>query len=112
DANPQLLLDWSSSATAETAAKLKELAEARRAQEEAQRSLERITQQLERITSQQGRIRDNISAAPDGSDLQNRYLKMMQEQEDEIAKLERRREDAEEQAGLKDEDVREIIRRF
>lgn len=112
DANPQLLLDWSSSATAETAAKLKELAEARRAQEEAQRSLERITQQLERITSQQSRVRDNISAAPDGSDLQNRYLRMMQEQEDEIAELERRREEAEEQAGLKDEDVREIIRRF
>ena len=112
DASPQILLDWSSSATPETAEKLKELAEARREQEEARRSLDRITADIERITQEQARIRENIGAVPDGSDLQNRYLGMMQSLEDRIAELETSRKEAEEQAGVKDDDVRDIIRTF
>lgn len=112
DASPQLLLDWSSATTPETQAKLKELAEARRAQDDAWRSLERISADVQRIAQEQSRIRENISAVPNGSDLQNRYLGMMQELEDQIAVLESRRKEAQEQAGVKDGDVRNIIRTF
>ena len=112
DADPQLLLDWSSSATPETSKKLEELARARRAQDDARRSLEKILSKIEQISEEQARIRENIAAVPDNSDLQNRYLSMMEDLEDEIADLNKQRRDAEEQSGLKDDGVRDIIRTF
>jgi len=112
DANPELLIDWASSASPDTRKKLEELADARREQEEARRELDRITSAIEEITEEQARIRENIGAVPDGSDLQKRYLRMMQQSEDQVADLRASRRRAQEKADIKDEDVRGIIRTF
>lgn len=41
----------------------------------------------ETIISEQARLRENLGQVPNGSDLQKRYLKQMEQQEDQMASL-------------------------
>jgi len=112
DAHPQLLLDWASSSDGETAERLKKLAEARQKQDEARRKLDQIEQENQRLSESQSRIRMNLEAVPEGSDLQGRYMTMMQSIEDQISDLEKARKEAESSVRQTDSSVREIIRTF
>jgi hypothetical protein len=65
-----------------------ELAELRRAIDERRRGLEQLGGQRDRIFQEQKRIRDNLSRVPSNSDLQRRYLKKLDQQENRLERLE------------------------
>jgi flagellar biosynthesis chaperone FliJ len=48
------------------------------------RVLEQLKERLTAIVDDQDRLRQNLTSAPDGSDLHKRYLGKMTEQEDQI----------------------------
>lgn len=113
DTPPEMLVSWSESVeNPEAAEKLRSLADARRAQVEAQDELRRVDEAIQRLQDDQSRIRQNISAVPAGSDMQAKYLKKLQEQEDGLAGLQDRREKADEAARGTDEGVRKAIKAF
>lgn len=113
ETSPEMLAAWAGSVESpETAGKLRELADARRAQAEAQAELQRIDETASRLEAEQARVRQNLSAVPAGSDLQAKYLAKLQEQEDSLANLEGRRSKADELARGKDEGVRRALRAF
>ncbi|MDH3474163.1 MAG: DUF4139 domain-containing protein, partial [Rhodospirillales bacterium] len=65
-----------------------ELAELRRAIDEQRRGLEQLGGQRDRIFDEQKRIRDNLGRVPSNSDLQRRYLKKLDQQENRLERLE------------------------
>jgi hypothetical protein len=65
-----------------------ELAELRRAIDEQRRRLEQLGGQRGRIFEEQKRIRDNLGRVPSNSDLQRRYLKKLDQQENRLERLE------------------------
>src|SRR5690606_34807301 len=85
DTAPDMLLSWSA-ASPDTilAAKLVELAEARRKQIDAQAALQNLDETRERLVDDQDRIRQNLAAVPANSDLSTRYLKQLEGSENEI----------------------------
>jgi len=54
---------------------------------ERRRELDEIEQRINLIISDQSRIRQNLQSVPAESDLQRRYLKELEQQEDELASL-------------------------
>lgn len=113
DAEPDVLLGWSSSASDKgVAEKLARLAEARRKQVDAHRELEKSSEDIQRLAGEQERIRENIGTVPENSDLKTKYLKILEESETSIARAVEKREAAQKVADLIDEQVRETIRQF
>ena len=113
EADPQALVSWSGTAAdEETSARLRELADARRAQMAAERDLSRIEREISQVEKEQDRVRKNLAAVPQGSDLHGSYLGMLADQEGRLADLEKRRTEAEEAARSRSDEVDGIIRTF
>ncbi|MBZ8133333.1 DUF4139 domain-containing protein [Afifella sp. IM 167] len=66
------------------AASLKEIAALRAREREAEAALQSAEGKVERLTQNQQRLRQNLAAAPRGSDLANRFLDDLAASEDEI----------------------------
>lgn len=76
------------------AAILTELAESRQDIARAQNALSELEQDLNNVSDSQARIRENLAAVPADSSLAKRYLEMLEAEENRIADLDARREDA------------------
>ncbi|ALM51287.1 DUF4139 domain-containing protein [Halomonas huangheensis] len=82
------LYAWSGSAVdADTGSHLTRLAELKRLASQAQQTLDQTRSQIQQAESGQARVRDNLAAVPADSELGQRYLSMLEEQEDQIAQL-------------------------
>lgn len=89
DTDAGSLFAWSGNAVdADTAKHLSDLAELKRQVSQAQREADEITAQIKRSESSQARVRDNLAAVPPDSELGQRYLNMLENQENRIAQLE------------------------
>lgn len=100
DADEALLVRWASLATdPELGGKLKTLSQARAEVAAATRTVEEIGEREAKVRAEQERIRSNLGAVPKDSELARRYLTRMAAQEDELAKLDAARAEAE--SGLK-----------
>lgn len=73
-----------------------EAAKLKRAVEDLERAIDELRVEREAIVEDQERVRENLGAAPEGSDLQDRYQKKLAAQEDRLEANER------EAAGLKE----------
>ena len=62
---------------------------------EAERKVTQIDAERQNIVQEQARLRDNLGRVPANSDLQRRYLAMLDKQETDLEALTRRRADAE-----------------
>lgn len=78
-----------------TSAVLTRLAESRREIARAEAALADLARELDAIAAGQERIRDNLAAVPSDSSLAKRYLETLAADEDRIAELETRRQEAE-----------------
>ncbi len=72
---------------ADSRARLATIAEAARASDEASRTLSRLQDERSTVASDQERIRENIGAAPQGSDLARLYAQKMLDQEKALDEL-------------------------
>jgi len=82
------LLRWSGNAMDDvTRQSLEALAGLRRAVADVERQEQTLRERLERTTSAQERIRANLAAVPDDSELGQRYLAMLAQEEDKIEAL-------------------------
>lgn len=79
----------SSEIDAESKAGLEKIAEAARTSDEANASLTKLQERRDSIASDQERIRENITAAPDGSDLARLYATKMLDQEKALDRLDK-----------------------
>lgn len=77
-----------------TAAILTELAESRQEIARAENGLAGLEQNLGQASDSQARIRENLAAVPADSSLAQRYLEMLEAEENRIADLDTRRQDA------------------
>jgi hypothetical protein len=90
---------------AETKARLSIVAEAAKASDEAQAEVTRLEDQREGITQDQDRLRQNLSAAPQGSDLARLYSQKMLAQEKALDQL----DNAIKGARAKYEEARKVL---
>jgi len=113
DTAPDMLLSWSAASPDKIlAAKLVELAEARRKQIDAQAALQNLDETRERLVNDQDRIRQNLAAVPANSDLSTRYLKQLEGSENEIRGLSDKREVLVDDAQHLEAKVQQILRTF
>ncbi|WP_246225956.1 DUF4139 domain-containing protein [Chelativorans xinjiangense] len=111
NADADALFGWSGAAAdPDTASKLAELAELRQRAAEAAREVDDMERDLERAADSQARIRDNLAAVPADSTLGQRYVSMLEEEENRIAGLTDRRREAEARARELEEEVADFIR--
>jgi hypothetical protein len=95
DADANTLFRWSGSAAdPKTAAQLKELAERRTRLSQADTELAELASEQEEAVTNQARIRENLGAVPADSSLGQRYTKALGQEEDRIAAIEKRRQQA------------------
>jgi len=95
DADANALFRWSGTAAdPKTAAQLKELAERRTRLTQADAELETLGTEQEEAVANQGRIRENLAAVPADSSLGQRYAKALGQEEDRIAEIGKRRQQA------------------
>lgn len=88
DADEEALLHWSGMADdAETADWLKKLAQLRAAVAEAEAAQKKLDADMKRAVDNQARIRANMASVPDQSALGQRYVFMLEQEEDLIAEL-------------------------
>jgi chromosome segregation ATPase len=78
-----------------------ELASLRGAIEETQRAIDELERQRQVFLQEQERLRDNLQRVPQGSDLAERYLEKLGEQEDGIEALLEEMEDLREALGVR-----------
>jgi len=78
-----------------------ELASLRGAIEETQRAIDELERQRQVYLQEQERLRDNLQRVPSGSDLAERYLEKLGEQEDGIEDLLEEMEDLREALGVR-----------
>lgn len=110
DVDAETLLHWSGRIDdAQTADTLDELAERRRDISRAEADVGGIARELERAAESQARIRENLAAVPDDSALGQRYVSMLEEEEDGIAELGERRRQAEERLSALREDFARFV---
>jgi hypothetical protein len=64
----------------------------------------------EEITQDQARIRQNIGAVPEGSDLQQRYLKTLSDQEDELLRMRDMRVELEAAVAARTKELLDFLR--
>ncbi|WP_245622469.1 DUF4139 domain-containing protein [Devosia epidermidihirudinis] len=96
DADPSTLLYWSNQVgNAKTTAALDSLTKLRSELAKREQALGDIVQQLYDTTAAQSRVRENLAAVPSDSTLAQRYISMLEQQEDQIAALEMQRREAE-----------------
>ncbi|RNF35847.1 DUF4139 domain-containing protein [Paracoccus methylarcula] len=82
------VIHWSGMTTdPEIAARLDELAELKRKETESRETVEEIRRDIERASENQSRIRQNLGSVPPDSTLGQRYLGMLEEEENAIAEL-------------------------
>ncbi|CAM4153729.1 DUF4139 domain-containing protein [Bordetella muralis] len=113
DTAPDMLLAWSASSPDKAlAAKLVQLAEARRKQIDAQAALQALDDARERLVNEQERIRQNLGAVPGSSDLSTRYLKQLENSENEIRGLNDKRAALEDDVHSLEGKVLQILRTF
>lgn len=113
DVAPQALLNWSSSSTNKAlAAKLVQLADARKQAVEARNGLAKSDEAKERLELEQDRIRQNLGAVPQGGDLATRYLKQLDNTENEIRTLAGQRVKLEEEVLRVEGHVQQLMRTF
>lgn len=113
DAQPDMLLAWSAAgAPAAVAAKLVELAEARKQEMAAHAALDRWVESRERLVQEQERIRQNLGAVPSNSDLSVRYLKQLESTENELRTLGGQRAALEDEVQRLQGRVQQILRTF
>lgn len=111
DTDSETLLYWSGQIDdAQTAATLTGLAEQRQEVTRAETDVEQIMRELERTAENQARIRENLAAMSDDSALGQRYIAMLEEEEDTIAELGERRQQAEERLATLREDFAQLVR--
>lgn len=110
DASADALYVWAGSAADdETTKKLKALAALKREAATAERTLASVQQALERTAGDQARIRDNLGSVPRESALAERYMRMLEEQENRIASLGEERARAETEMERLSSEVRAFI---
>ena len=85
------------------------LAEQRREVTRAEAEIERIMLERESAVENQARIRENLAAVPDDSTLGQRYIAMLEEEEDSIAELNEHRQQAEERLAVLREEFAQLI---
>lgn len=96
DADTASLIYWSGLLDdPKTKAALAELTERRSALASTEAMLEDIVQDIDTASQAQARVRENLAAVPKDSALAQRYIAMLEEQENQIADLETRRRQAE-----------------
>ncbi|MCT7374309.1 DUF4139 domain-containing protein [Chelativorans salis] len=111
DADADALFGWSGAAAdPDTASKLADLAELRQQAAQAAREVDDIQRDLKRAADSQARIRDNLAAVPADSTLGQRYVSMLEEEENQIADLTDRRREAEARARELEAEVADFIR--
>ncbi len=89
---------------------LSQLAELQATLVDAEISEHALLRQLNTVIEDQGRLRNNLNSVPRGSDLHQRYLDKMTEQEDEIDRLRIEIADAREAAEQAQQSVVEFVR--
>ncbi|WP_367717389.1 hypothetical protein AB2N04_04660 [Nitratireductor sp. GISD-1A_MAKvit] len=113
DASADALYVWAGSAAdGETVEKLKSLAALKREAARAERTLANVRQALEQTAGDQARIRDNLGSVPRESALAERYMRMLEEQENRIADLREEQAEAESQRDRLNDEVRALIGTF
>lgn len=96
EADTETLVFWSGQVDDRQAAgKLADLAERRREIARAETQVAEIGREVEQASENQARIRENLAAVPDDSALGQRYVSMLEDEEDRIAELGERRRQAE-----------------
>jgi hypothetical protein len=73
---------------------LTKILQLQRAAVDAQRQLNQVEAQQQQITQDQARVRENLASVPANSDLQRRYLGMLDQQENELQGLAKQRTEA------------------
>ncbi|GGA57038.1 DUF4139 domain-containing protein [Pelagibacterium lentulum] len=86
------------------------LAERRQEIARAQRDVSALERAIENAASNQARVRDNLAAVPANSSLAQRYLAMLEEQEDAIADFERQNAAAKNQLRELREQFAELVK--
>lgn len=76
---------------------------------DAQRRLGQIEAQQQQVTQDQARVRENLASVPANSDLQRRYLGMLDQQENEIQGLTKQRTDAQKAVDAAREALRTYV---
>jgi hypothetical protein len=76
----------------ETRAAFKKLSEVRRALDALDQQINAFEQQRQRIFEDQARVRENLKSLDGKSDVKDKYLTKLNEQEDHIAEIDRQRE--------------------
>ena len=110
DTDSDTLLYWSGQIDdAQTAETLARLAEQRQGVTRAETEIERIMLERESAVENQARIRENLAAVPDDSTLGQRYIAMLEEEEDSIAELNEHRQKAEERLAVLREEFAQLI---
>ncbi|MDV6225744.1 DUF4139 domain-containing protein [Nitratireductor aquimarinus] len=110
DASADAVYVWAGTAAdTTTTERLRTLAAMKREAATAERKVENIQRELERTTGDQARIRDNLGSVPGESALGQRYMRMLEEQENRIAGLSDRRSDAEAELQRLEKDMRDFI---
>ncbi len=110
DTDSDTLLYWSGQIDdAQTAETLTKLAEQRREVTRAEAEIERIMLERESAVENQARIRENLAAVPDDSTLGQRYIAMLEEEEDSLAELNEHRQQAEERLAVLREEFAQLI---
>ncbi|WP_404934312.1 DUF4139 domain-containing protein [Nitratireductor sp. L15S-10] len=113
EASADALYVWAGSATdSDTDKKLKELAALKREATAAERTVANLQQALERAAGDQARIRDNLGSLPGESALAERYMRMLEEEENRIAALNQERAKAERDRDRLNGEVRAYISRL
>ncbi|WP_295808305.1 DUF4139 domain-containing protein [uncultured Nitratireductor sp.] len=110
DASADAIFAWAGSAAdSETRERLTALAALKREASTAERAVSEVQQALERTVNDQARIRDNLGSVPGQSALGQRYIRMLQEQENRIAELDDKRSGAEAELKRLNDEVREFV---
>ncbi|WP_234273521.1 DUF4139 domain-containing protein [Billgrantia zhangzhouensis] len=96
EADTDTLVYWSGRIDdSRTADMLADLVERRREIARAETQVEVIGRELARTSQNQARIRENLAAVPEDSTLSQRYVSMLEEEEDRITELDGRHQQAE-----------------
>ncbi|MFT0548886.1 DUF4139 domain-containing protein [Allopusillimonas ginsengisoli] len=111
DAGQQALLHWSGMADdADTAERLKKLAHMRGAVAEVESALQKLEADTQRAVDNQARIRANMASVPDQSALGQRYVFMLEQEEDLIAELDKKTQETRKQLVQRQQDMSALIR--
>lgn len=89
---------------------LQQLVDLRKQNSDAQRTISQIDDAISRIRSDQDRVRSNLAAVDRNGDLARTYLERLQRQENEMADLEKRRDEAVATADTTRNQMAELIR--